>query len=139
MVPGQSRTSPHAFFWLLVAALLLALVAAVLAPARAPAVALYWNPIYRAEIALVVLAISYLLAIAGWMAWNGQAFRRIELPGGAALERDTTELDAAALDLDGYLESTSVRLDAVEATLDDVIDRLERLRRDTDPGSPRVP
>jgi hypothetical protein len=87
----------------------------------------------------VVLAISYLLAIAGWMAWNGQAFRRIELPGGAALERDTTELDAAALDLDGYLESTSVRLDAVEATLDEMIDRLERLRRDTDPDGPRVP
>ena len=137
-MPGQSRSQPHAFLWLLAAALILALVAAALAPDRAPAVALYWNPIYRAEIALVVLAIAYLLAVAGWMAFNGQAFRRIELPGGAALERGTAELDAAATDLDGYLESTSVRLAAVEATLDDVIDRMERHRGRAEPEGPRV-
>src|SRR5690349_21636221 len=87
---------PHPFAWLLGTALVVALVAAVLAPDRAPALALYWNPIYRAEIALVVLALAYLLGVAGWMAWHGEAFRRIELPGGAALERDTQELDAAA-------------------------------------------
>ena len=137
-MPGQSRSQPHPFLWLLAAALILALVAAALAPDRAPAVALYWNPIYRAEIALVVLAIAYLLAVAGWMAFNGQAFRRIELPGGAALERGTAELDAAATDLDGYLESTSVRLAAVEATLDDVIDRMELTRRRDEPEGPRV-
>ena len=118
---------------------MLSLVAAVLAPDRAPAFALYWNPIYRAEIALVVLAIAYLLGVAGWMAFHGQAFRRIELPGGAVLERDTSELDAAATDFDGYRASTSVRLDAVEATLEDMIDRVERVRRGIDPGSPRVP
>lgn len=73
------------------------------------------------------------------MAWHGQAFRRIELPSGAALERDTAELDAAATDLDGYLESTSVRLAAVEATLDDVIGRMELIRRRTDPEGPGVP
>ncbi|HKG64711.1 MAG TPA: hypothetical protein VKB28_11640 [Solirubrobacteraceae bacterium] len=135
----QRRTGPHAFLWVLAGALVLALAAAALAPDRAPAFALYWNPIYRAEIALVVLAIAYLLGIAGWMAWHGLAFQRIELPGGAALERDTAELDAAAVDLDGYLDSTSVRLDAVEATLDDVIDRIELIRRGTDPGRPGVP
>jgi hypothetical protein len=94
------RTRPHAFLWLLTGALALAIVAAALAPDRAPAFALYWNPIYRAEVALVVLALAYLLGTAGWMAWNGQAFRRIELPGGAALERDTEGLDAAATDFD---------------------------------------
>ncbi len=87
---------PHPFAWLLVAALVLAIVAAALAPDRAPAVALYWNPIYRAEIAIAVLAIAYLATVVGWMAYNGEAFRRIELPGGAALERDTQELGAAA-------------------------------------------
>jgi hypothetical protein len=138
-VADRERRGPHAFFWLLAGALVLALAAAALAPDRAPAVALYWNPIYRAEIALVVLAVVYLLGTAGWMAWHGQAFRRIELPGGAALERDNAELDAAATDFDGYQESTSVRLDAVEATLDDVIERMEHIRRGTEPGSPRVP
>ena len=133
------RTRPHSFLWLLIGALALAIVAAALAPDRAPAFALYWNPIYRAEIALVVLAIAYLLGTAGWMAWHGQSFRRLELPGGAALERDTAELDAAATDLDDYLDSTWVRLDAVEATLDEVIDRLDELERGIDPGTPRVP
>ena len=137
-MPGQRR-HPHPFLWLLIAALALALVAAVLAPDRAPAVALYWNPIYRAEIALVVLALAYLLGTMGWMAWHGQSFRRIELPGGAALERDTAELDAAATGFDGYRESTSERIDALAESLDEVIDRVDQLTRGSDPADPGVP
>ena len=90
------RTTPHAFFWLLAGALAIAIVAAALAPDRAPAVALYWNPIYRVEVALVVLALVYLLGAAGWMAWHGQAFRRIELPGGAARSRGSMIAMASA-------------------------------------------
>jgi hypothetical protein len=137
-VPGQRR-HPHPFLWLLIAAFALALVAAALAPDRAPAVALYWNPIYRAEIALVVLALAYLLGTMGWMAWHGQSFRRIELPGGTALERDTAELDAAATGFDGYRESTSERIDALAESLDEVIDRVDQLARGTDPSDPGVP
>ena len=138
-MPEQQPSRPHPFLWLLLAALVLALVAAALAPDRAPAVALYWNPIYRAEIALVVLAIAYLLGTAGWMAWNGQAFRRIELPGGAALERDTAELDAATVGFDGYQELMSDRVDALEESLDEVIDRVNQLARGSDPDGPGVP
>ena len=133
------RTRPHSFLWLLIGALALAVVAALLAPDRAPAVALYWNPIYRAEIALVVLAIAYLLGTAGWMAWHGQSFRRIELPGGAALERDRAELGAAAEDFDDYRATAIERMDALEAILEDVVDRVEQLRRGVDPGDPGVP
>ena len=137
-MPGQSRP-PHAFFWLQIAAFALALVAAALAPDRAPAFALYWNPIYRAELALVVLALVYLLGTAGWMAWHGQSFRRIELPGGAAIERDRAELDAAAEDFDYYRTTAIERMDALEGTLADVVDRVEQLRRGVDPGDPGVP
>jgi hypothetical protein len=132
------RARPHAFLWLLIGALALAIVAAALAPDRSPAFALYWNPIYRAEVALVVLALVYLLGTVGWMAWHGLAFRRIELPGGAALERDTAELDAAATDFDGYQERISERIDSLEESLDEVIDRMDQLRRD-DPAGPGVP
>jgi hypothetical protein len=111
------------------AALVLAIVAAALAPGRAPAVALYWNPIYRAEVALVVLALAYLLGVAGWMAWNGEAFRRIELPGGAALERDTRELDAAATGFDEFQASTIDRLDVVEAALERLNARVDGIER----------
>jgi len=41
---------PHPFLWLFAAALLLGVVAAAFAPSRSPAIALYWNPVYRAEI-----------------------------------------------------------------------------------------
>ena len=133
------RTRPHAFLWLLIGALALAIVAAVLAPARAPAFALYWNPIYRAEIALVVLALANLLGTAGWMAWNGQAFRRIELPGGAALERDAAELDAATTEIDSYREFMTERVDALAESLDEVIDRVDELTRGSDPPDPGVP
>jgi hypothetical protein len=121
--------NPHPFAWLMAAALVLAIVAAVLAPGRAPAVALYWNPIYRAEVALVVLALAYLLGVAGWMAWNGEAFRRIELPGGAALERDTQELDAAATGFGEFQASTIDRLDVVEATLERLNARVDEIER----------
>ncbi len=132
------RARPHPFLWLLVAALALACVAAALAPDRAPAVALYWNPIYRAEIALVVLALAYLLGTAGWMAWNGQAFRRIELPGGTVLERDAAELDAATTEIDSYREFMTERVDALAESLDEVIDRVDELTRGSDPPGPGV-
>jgi hypothetical protein len=138
-VPGQSRSRPHPFLWLLLAALALALVAAALAPDRAPALALYWNPIYRAETALVVLAIAYLLGVAGWMAWNGLAFRRIELPGGAALERGASALDAAATDFGDVLESMADRLDEVETALGQLNDRVDRIEDGSMGRGSRVP
>ena len=72
-----------------------------------------------------MLALAYLLAVAGWMAWNGQAFRRIELPGGAALERDTQELDAAATGFGEFQASTIDRLDVIEATIEQLNARVD--------------
>ena len=134
----RERHRPHPFFWLQIAAFALALFAAAVAPGRAPAFALYWNPIYRAEIALVVLALAYILGTAGWMAWNGQSFRRIEL-GGAAIERDTAELDAATTEIDSYRAFMTERVDALEESLDEVIDRLDEVARGSDPHGPGVP
>jgi hypothetical protein len=130
---------PHAFLWLLIGALALSIVAAALAPDRAPAFALYWNPIYRAEIALVVLAFAYLLGTAGWMAWHGQAFRRIELPGGAALERDASELDAAAEGLRGLQDTLNERVDEVEAAIAHLNDRVDQLEGGSTGSGSRVP
>jgi hypothetical protein len=138
-VPEPRRSTPHPFAWILVLALALSIVAAALAPARAPAFALYWNPIYRAEIAVIVLALVYLVAVAGWMAWNGQAFRRIELPGGTVLERDAAELDSAATDFDAFSESILERLDALETSTEDLIDRLSRLEGRSARPESRVP
>jgi hypothetical protein len=48
------------------------------------------------------------------MAWHGHAFRRVELPGGAGIERDAEELDAAADHFDTFKDTTVARLDALE-------------------------
>ena len=133
------RTRPHPFFWLLVAGLVLALVAAAVAPGRAPAVALYWNPIYRAEIALVVLAVAYVLGIAAWMAWHGEAFRRIGFPGGAVLERDASELDAAADDLAILRDALNERVDEVEAAIARLNDRVDHAEGGSTGAGSRVP
>jgi len=133
------RTRPHPFFWLLVAAMVVALVGAASAPDRAPAVAFYWNPIYRAEIALVVLAVAYVLGIAGWMAWHGEAFRRIEFPGGAVLERDASELDAAADDLAILRDALNERVDEVEAAIARLNDRVDHAEGGSTGAGSRVP
>ena len=86
-----------------------------------------------------MLALVYLLGTAGWMAWHGQAFRRIELPGGAALERDTAELDAATTEIDSYREFMTERVDALAESLDEVIDRVDELAGGSDPPDPGVP
>ena len=136
---ADRRARPHPFLWLLVGALIVALLAAALAPDRAPSFALYWNPIYRAEIALVVLAVVYLLGVAGWMAWHGQAFRRIELPGGAALERDASELDAAADGLRGLRDALTERDDELEAAIEHLNDRVDGLEAGSTRAGSRVP
>jgi hypothetical protein len=120
---------PHPFLWVYALALALGALAAALAPGRAPAVALHWNPIYRLEIGAVVVAAVYLVGVGGWMAWHGRAFRRLELPGGAAIERDAEELDAAATHFDTFTESTVERLDALQ----DAVERLSEPDAAPDP------
>jgi hypothetical protein len=48
-------------------------------------------------------------------------------------------LDDAATDFDGYRETAIERIDLLEATLEELIDRVETLRRGVDPGDAGVP
>lgn len=120
-MPDALPRRPHPFAWTLLAAVLLAGGAAALAPARAPAVALY------------------VLAVAGWMAFNGQAFRRIELPGGAALERDATELDGAAAGFGEFRDTIALRLEEIDGAIEDLIERVDGLETRSQEGDPGVP
>src|SRR4051794_23949288 len=85
---------PYPFVGVFAAAVATGVLAAALAPDRAPAIALYWNPIYRAEAGAAAAVVLYLLGVAGWMVWHGRALRRIAIPVGA-VERDAEALDAA--------------------------------------------
>ena len=69
----------------------------------------------------------------------GSRSRRIELPGGAALERDAAELDAATTEIDSYRAYMTERVDALEESLDDVIDRVDEFTRGSDSPGPGVP
>jgi hypothetical protein len=116
---------PHPFLWVYASALTVGVLAAALAPARASAVALGWNPIYRVEVGLVALAAVYIVGVTGWMAWHGRAFRRLELPGGAAIERDAEELDAAVSAFGTFQDTMVGRLDALEEAVEHLTERLD--------------
>ena len=133
------RRRPHPFAWLLAAAFVVAVVAAALAPDRAPAIALYWNPIYRAEIALVVLGLPARHRGLDGVERRSVPADRAARRRGAALERDAAELDSAATDFDGFSESIIARLEALEASMDDVIERLTRLEAGSTGPESRVP
>jgi hypothetical protein len=99
---GEHRASrwrqPHGFFWLLLPGLAVAVAAAAFAEDNTPVWALRSGWIYRTEIGVALAGAAYLILLAGWLAWHGHAFRRIQLPGGPALE--VPPLDQTARDVD---------------------------------------
>jgi hypothetical protein len=79
---------PHPFFWATVLPTLPAGAAAVTLHGPAPAVALGSTAAYRAEVALVVFAVGYVITLLLWMAYHGQS-AHIELPGGTSIDPTT--------------------------------------------------
>jgi hypothetical protein len=115
---------PHPFFAAYLLALAVGVAAAVIAPGRAPAISLYWEPLYRAQVGALVMALVYVLAVGGWMAWNGRAFRRLEVVG-AAIERDAEALDAAANEIGAFTDGATARLDALEEAVERLSARVD--------------
>ena len=60
-------------------------------------------------------------------------------PGGAALERGASALDAAATDFGDVLESMADRLDEVETALGQLNDRVDRIEDGSMGRGSRVP
>jgi hypothetical protein len=127
------RFAPHPLLWGQLALLALGVAAAVTAPSRAPVFALYWEPIYRAEVGMVTVAIGYGVAVLLRLGYEGRLIRRIELPGGAALETEAGLEDAAAGFVDFRTHATA-RLDDHDVAIEDLDRRLSALEGGERPG-----
>jgi hypothetical protein len=115
---------PHPFFAAYLLALAVGGATAAIAPSRAPAISLYWEPLYRGQVGVLAMALVYVLAVGGWMAWNGKAFRRLEVAG-AAVERDAEALDAAASEIGAFTQGATARLDALEEAVEQLSARVD--------------
>jgi hypothetical protein len=58
-----------------VAAIVVGLAAAYGAGGATPPVALGSNIVFRIEVGGIALVVAYLVGVAGWLAWQGRAFR----------------------------------------------------------------
>lgn len=84
---GASRRGPSRFFFVVLPALVLAVVVAALAGDARPAFALKSNVVWRFEIGLVIFAIGYVIGLVLYLAWQGRAPQQI---GGGPATLQTT-------------------------------------------------
>lgn len=128
----KGKRSPHSFFWAFLAVVVVAVLGASLAADDEPVWALRSGWVYRAEVGLALAAAVYLLVVAGWLAWNGRTFRRIELPGGSAIEAPPLDqaasgVDDVASEFDDYRKKNDELVRRLDSALDKLNERVERL------------
>lgn len=100
-------------------------LAAWTAEPLAPSFALKSVVVYRIEVALAVFAAGYAFVVALWLAYRGHTVRRLELPGGAAVEApDMAALDRAADDFEVFETRTVERLDTLDQAIAEIDSRL---------------
>jgi hypothetical protein len=117
---------PHPFFFAFVAAVVLGAIASGFAGGDAPGYALHSNLVYRLEVGGVVLAFAYVLAVAGWLAWQGRAMR-VELGPAVVDPSAATGLDEAASGFEELETKVSSQLEEFGGAFEDIEDRLKRL------------
>lgn len=78
-------SKPHPFFWISMAALLLAGVSAATASGCPPDIALKSMAVYRCEVGFVIFAAGYTVSLLLWLSYCGQVLR-IDFPGGGKID-----------------------------------------------------
>jgi hypothetical protein len=131
---GREWRRPHGFFWLVLPGLTVAVVAASLAEDNTPVWALRSGWIYRTEVGLALAAAVYVILLAGWLAWHGQAFRRIQLPGGPGVEippldQTAKGVDKIAGDFDKYRTKNDEAVERLGTAVERLNDRVDELER----------
>jgi hypothetical protein len=126
------KRSPHPFFWAFLTVVVVGVLGSALAADDEPVWALRSGLVYRAEVGLALAAAVYLFVVAGWLAWNGRTFRRIELPGGTAIEAPPLDqaangVDEVAKDFDDYRVKNDELVKRLGSALDKLNERVERL------------
>jgi hypothetical protein len=118
-------SNAHPFFWLLVAGLVPAVLAAAAVESRNPAYALNSDFVYRAEVGTATYVLFYALALLLWLGYQGRSVN-IQVPGGAGVSTPDPGLNDAADAFEEFQKSTQARLDAHDDALED-LDRRVRI------------
>jgi hypothetical protein len=120
---SEWKNGAHAFFWLLWALLVPAVVAAVAAPARAPGFALNSAWLYRLEVGGAFFIGLLLLSLIFWLGYSGRSVGKVQLPGGGGMDlgNPDPDLDDAAEGLAGYKQKTDRRLEKLENSFDELM------------------
>jgi hypothetical protein len=129
---AKVKRSPHPFFWAFLTVVVAGVLGASLAADDEPVWALHSAWVYRAEVGLALAAAVYVLVIAGWLAWSGRTFRRLELPGGTAFEAPPLDqaangVDEVAREFDDYRAQNDELVKRLGSALDKLNERVERL------------
>jgi hypothetical protein len=108
-------------------AVVLGIVAAAFADDREPVWALHSEWVYRAEVGAAVFALLYVALVALLLAGRGEAFRKVQAPGGAGIETPAKEIDTAANEFEEFRSENDAHLGRLERAIDELNQRVERL------------
>jgi hypothetical protein len=118
---------PHPLALVVSAIIVLGVIAALSVDARVPVWALHSEWVYRTEVGGAVVGLLYLPLVALSLAWRGETFRKMQAPGGAALETPAAQVDSAATKFDEYKSENDAHLARIESAIAKLNDRVERL------------
>jgi hypothetical protein len=97
------REGAHPFFWFATTAFVPAAVVAITVESRGPGYALNSVAIYRLEVGFACLLSIYMLVILLWLAYRGESFGNVQLPGGMGAELKNPDPDVTEA-ADDFLE-----------------------------------
>ena len=127
---GGSR-GPDPFFWAYLAACIVAVIAAIASPTMRPGYALNNAGVYRAEVGLIFLFLAYLISLGAFLAYQGRSIGTVKLAEVLQTDLpDPTVQDPLedAKDADDTFDKKAIeRQDALEAGLEDLLGRVEKL------------
>jgi hypothetical protein len=132
---GRWAANAKPLFWVMLVPVLPALVAAHFAGGGSPTYALESDWVYRLEVALAFYFGLFIFFLTLYLAYYGHTFKRMELPGGPAVETpDPATLDSAAEGFEEFKDETEAVLAQHEEALDDLDDRLAVFENEGETG-----
>jgi hypothetical protein len=118
---------PHPLMWFVALIVGIGFAAALIVEAKEPSWALRSEWVYRAEVGTATVGLLYLPLVALSLAWRGETFRKIQAPGGAAVETPSDQIDTAAAEFEEFKAENDSHLARLESAIDELNQRVEGL------------
>jgi hypothetical protein len=118
---------PHPLAWFVSLIVVIAVVAAIAVDAQG---ALMGAPLGMGlpGRGAAIIGLLYLPLVALSLAWRGETFRRIQAPGGVAVETPADQIGSAADEIARFEEQAEKRFRKLETAVDELNERVDKLR-----------